>query len=72
MHQAEDIIEAGFAEPFAERERNGELVADQYGDLTDSIRERIHQQVAAQTDSKTGVPRNRHDRRRSAVLGRKG
>jgi hypothetical protein len=71
MHQAEEIIEAGFAEPFGQRERNGELVDDQYADLTDAIRERIQQQAAAQTDPKTGMPLNRHGRRRAAVLGRK-
>jgi hypothetical protein len=65
MRQAEKIIERGFAEPFGDRERNGELA-----DLADSIRDRIHQQAAAQTDPKTGMPLNRHGRRRAAVLGR--
>jgi hypothetical protein len=115
MQQAEDIIEAGFAEPFRERERNGELVVapssgaalvalaraghvpttlpeplhdpvihaaldeaarlsmsddgDQYADLTDAIRERIQQQVAAKDADAARA--NRHDRRRAAVLGRK-
>jgi hypothetical protein len=107
----------GTEDPFAQRERNGELVVapsssaalmalaraghvpttlpeplhdpvvhaaldeaarlsmsddgDQYADLTDAIRERIQQQVADQTDPKTGMPLNRHGRRRAAVVGRK-
>ena len=61
--EAEEIIERECAEP------------SPYADLDPATRrafeDRVRQQ-AADSDPKTGIPFNRHRRRRAAVLGRRG